>query len=213
MKLLKVAGATSETWQIFIRDSSSTTGAGKTGLVFNTASLTAYYHRDTDTTATAISLVTMTAGTFTSGGFVEIDATNMPGWYQFCPPNAAIAAGAKSCAFLLKGATNMAPVPIEVQLSAVNPDSATAFISSVATVTTVTDLTTTTYGEPGQGAPGVSVSLKDKIGYIYKSWRNHKTTTSSQFTLYADDTTTVDQKAAISDNGTTFDAGEIASGP
>lgn len=116
MKLLRKLGATSEIWQIFIADSSSTTGAGLTGLVFNTSSLVAYYHRDTDTTATAISLVTMTVGTFTSSGFKEIDATNMPGWYQFCPPNAAIASGAKSCAFHLKGATNMAPLPIEVDL-------------------------------------------------------------------------------------------------
>jgi hypothetical protein len=138
-KLEKVAGATSEIWQVFIQDSSSTTGAGLTGLAFNTASLTAYYHRDTDTTATAITLATMTVGTFTSSGFKEIDATNMPGWYQFCPPNAAIASGAKSCAFHLKGATNMAPLPIEVQLTAVNPDSATAFMTSVATVTTVTN--------------------------------------------------------------------------
>lgn len=141
MKLEKLAGATSEIWQIFVRDSSSTTGGGLTGLAFNTASLTAYYHRDTDTTATAIALVTMTVGTFTSSGFKEIDATNMPGWYQFCPPNAAIASGAKSCAFHLKGATNMAPLPIEVQLTAINPDSATAFMTSVATVTTATNLT------------------------------------------------------------------------
>jgi len=131
MKLQKLAGATSEIWQVFIRDSSSTTGAGLTGLAHNTASLTAYYHRDTDTTATAITLVTMTVGTFTSSGFKEIDATNMPGWYQFCPPNAALASGAKSCAFHLKGATNMAPLPIEVQLTAVNPDSATAFITGI----------------------------------------------------------------------------------
>lgn len=131
-KLEKVAGATSEIWQVFIADSSSATGAGLTGVAFNTSGLTAYYHRDTDTTATAITLVTMTAGTFTSSGFVEIDSTHMPGWYQFCPPNAALASGAKSCAFHLKGVTNMAPLPIEVQLTAVNPDSATAFVTSVA---------------------------------------------------------------------------------
>lgn len=116
MKLSRKVGATSEIWQIFIADSSSTTGAGLASLAFNSGSLTAYYHRDTDTTATAISLVTMTVGTFTSSGFKEIDATNMPGWYQFCPPNAALASGAKSCGFHLKGATNMAPLPIEVDL-------------------------------------------------------------------------------------------------
>lgn len=135
MKLVKVAGVTSEIWQLFIRDSSSATGAGLTGLAFGSAGLTAYFHRDTDTTATAISLVTMTVGTFTSSGFAEVDATNMPGVYQFCPPNTVTASGAKSAVVLLKGATNMAPLPIEVQLTAVNVDSATAFMTSVGSVT------------------------------------------------------------------------------
>ena len=116
MKLLRKVGATSQILQVFIQDSSSTTGAGLTGLTDASASLTAYYHRDTDTTATAISLVTMTIGTFTSSGFIEIDATNMPGWYQFCPPNAALASGAVSVGIHLKGAANMAPLPIEIDL-------------------------------------------------------------------------------------------------
>ncbi len=118
MKLIRKVGATSQIFQIFIADSSSSTGAGLTGLTSGSSGLTAYYHRDTDTTATAISLVTMTVGTFTSSGFKEIDSTNMPGWYQFCPPNAALASGAASCGFHLKGATNMAPLPIEVDLDA-----------------------------------------------------------------------------------------------
>jgi hypothetical protein len=116
VKLSRKVGATSQILQIFVADSSSATGAGLTGLVFNSAGLTAYYHRDTDTTATAISLVTMTVGTFTSSGFKEIDAANMPGWYAFCPPDAALAAGASSVGFHLKGATNMAPLPVEVDL-------------------------------------------------------------------------------------------------
>lgn len=116
MKLSRRVGATSQIFQIFIADSSSTTGAGLTGLTNASSGLTAYFHRDTDTTATAISLVTMTVGTFTSSGFKEIDSTNMPGWYQFCPPNTALASGAASVGLHLKGATNMAPLPIEVDL-------------------------------------------------------------------------------------------------
>jgi len=118
MKLARKAGATSQIFQVFIRDSSSTTGAGLTGLAFGTGSLTAYYHRDTDTTATAITLVTMTVGTFTSSGFKEIDATNMPGWYQVCPPNAAFSSGASSVGIMLKGAANMAPCLLEIDLDA-----------------------------------------------------------------------------------------------
>jgi hypothetical protein len=126
MKIIRKAGDTSNILQVFIQDSSSTTGAGLTGLVFNSASLTAYYHKDVDTTATAISLVTMTVGTFTSLGFKEIDATNMPGWYQFCPPDAALSSG-KTVGFHLKGATNMAPLAIEVQLVSVDVQNATSF--------------------------------------------------------------------------------------
>lgn len=136
MKMTLKAGQTSNILQIFIRDSSSTTGGGLTGLVFNSSGLTAYYHRDTDTTATAISLVTMTVGTFTSSGFKEIDASNMPGWYQFCPPNAAVAASAGSCAFHLKGVTNMAPTPFEVQLVAYNPQDGVGLGLSGVTIAT-----------------------------------------------------------------------------
>jgi hypothetical protein len=116
MKLLRDPGVTSEIWQVFIQDASSTEGEGLTGLAHNTSGLTAYYHRNTDGAATAISLVTMTLGTYTSGGFKEIDATHMPGWYQFCPPDAALATGAKSCGFHLQGAANMVPLPIELDM-------------------------------------------------------------------------------------------------
>ena len=117
MKLLRAPGATSQILQIFIADSSSTVGAGLSGLTNATSGLIAYYHRDTDTTATAISLVSMTVGTFTSSGFAEIDATHMKGWYQFCPPNAALASGASSAALHLQGAANMAELPIEIDLA------------------------------------------------------------------------------------------------
>lgn len=166
MKLTKLAGATSEIWQIFIADSSSTVGLGLAGLAVGGTVPTVYYHRDTDTTATAVTLVSMTVGTFTSSGFKEIDGTNMKGWYQFCPPNAAIASGAKSVAFHFAGATNQAALPIEVQLTAVNPDSATAFITSVATVTTVTNQLTAAAIATGvwQDATGGDFTAASSIG-------------------------------------------------
>lgn len=111
-----VKDATSVILDIFVLDSSSTTGAGLTGLVFNSGSLACYYHRNTASSAVQVVLVTMTAGTFTSLGFKEIDATNMPGWYQLCLPNAAFVTGADMVSFHLKGATNMAPFVGTVQL-------------------------------------------------------------------------------------------------
>lgn len=117
-KLSIKAGATSVSINIFIADSSSTTGAGLTGLVFNSSSLVAYYALPA-AAAVAITLATLAAVTsaYSSGGFKEIDATNMPGWYRFDIPNAALASG-RFVAVHLKGATNMAPLPLEIELTA-----------------------------------------------------------------------------------------------
>lgn len=68
-------------------------------------------------------------------------------------------------------------------------------------------------GEPGQGAPPVNPDLATKIDYLYKAWRNRSTQTATTYSLYADDGTTVDQKATVSDDGTTYVKGEIATGP
>lgn len=76
-----------------------------------------------------------------------------------------------------------------------------------------TALATTTYAEPGQGTPAATASLKDKIGYLYKSWRNKKDNDGSTTQLYADDGTTVDQKQTTSESGGTVTKGEWTSGP
>ena len=126
MKKIIKAGATDQTIDIFIQDSASTTGGGKTGLAYNTASLTAYYRKGATGSATAITLATQTVGgAYSSGGFVEIDATNMPGLYRLDLPNAAIDT-AGSVSLMLKGASGMAPLPIELQVIAADLDDATA---------------------------------------------------------------------------------------
>ena len=116
MKLITKKGITSKIIHIFISDSSSTTGAGLTGLVYNSAGLTAYYIRAGDASPTMIPLVDATVGTYTSGGFKEVDATNMPGIYELHPPDACFAAGADQVVIFLKGAANMVPLPLEIQL-------------------------------------------------------------------------------------------------
>lgn len=109
-------GSTSVSILLLIMDSTSTTGAGKTGLAYNTASLTCYGVRPGEA-AVAISLVTQTVtGAWVSGGFVEIDATNLPGVYRLDVPNARLAAGVRSSVVMLKGASGMAPVTLEIDL-------------------------------------------------------------------------------------------------
>lgn len=74
-------------------------------------------------------------------------------------------------------------------------------------------LATETYAEPAQGVPAATASLKDKIGYMYKAWRNKKTQTATQYSLYNDDTTTVDHKATVSETSGTVTMNEVQGGP
>ncbi len=124
MKLSIKVASTSQTVNVFIRDSSSSTGAGLAGLAFNTASLTAYYLLP-KAAAVAITLATQTVtGAWSSGGFKEIDATNAPGWYRLDIPDAALASG-RFVDLHLKGATNMAPCPVEIELTGWDNQNAT----------------------------------------------------------------------------------------
>lgn len=113
-----LAGSTSQDIVIPAFDSSSAVGAKLAGLTFETASLTAYYSRQGAAgAATAISLATKTKGTWATGGFVAVDGTNMPGDYELGVPDAALAAGAAWVKIQLKGAANMVPIDIFIDLA------------------------------------------------------------------------------------------------
>lgn len=121
MKLSLVAGTTSKLLNVFLEDVNATneTDIGLAGVVYNSPGLTARYKREGDASWTNIPLVSATAGTFASGGFCT--PGNAPdGLYEFHPPNAALAAGAKSVLIALFGASGMLPVLIEIELTATN---------------------------------------------------------------------------------------------
>ena len=97
---------------------------------------------------------------------------------------------------------------VQTDIAALNDLSAAQVNAEV-----VDALATDTYAEPGQGAPAATASLAAKINYLYKSWRNKKTQTSTTRSLYNDAGDTVDQKATDSDDSTTFTKGELGTGP
>ena len=116
-KLALKKASTDVSVYLFAQDSSKTTGVGLAGLAYNTASLTAYYVRPLGSAA-QITLATQTVtGAHSDGGFVEVDATNMPGVYRLDLPDAVCATGVNSVVVMLKGATNLAPVLLEIQLT------------------------------------------------------------------------------------------------
>lgn len=122
MKLAIKKATTDVSVYVFIQNSSLTTGAGLTGLVYNSASLVCYYVRPL-AAAAALTLATQTVtGAHSDGGFVEVDATNMPGVYRLDLSDAVCATGVNSVVVMLKGATNMAPVLLEIQLVSYDPN-------------------------------------------------------------------------------------------
>lgn len=124
MKYIVQKGTTNFIAAVFIQDSSQTNGSGLTGLTSSSVGLTCYRARPDDGNAggVVISLSAGTRGTWSSGGFVEKDNANLNGVYELGIPNAALAVGTLTvgtpayCVIMLKGAANMAPCVMEIEL-------------------------------------------------------------------------------------------------
>lgn len=110
-----VKDSTSVVIPILIR---SATGAGKTGLTFETAGLKARYCRVDQGNADCATdtLATMTRGTWASGGFVEGDATDAAGIYWHGVPNAVVATGADIVEIYISGAADTVPTKKTIEL-------------------------------------------------------------------------------------------------
>ncbi|QKD16786.1 hypothetical protein HGP13_17865 [Mesorhizobium sp. NZP2077] len=172
-------GATSQSVYFDVLDSTSTTGGRKTGLAFNTSSLVAYYVRNQGT-ATAITLATLAAANtaWSSGGFKEVDATNMPGIYRLDVPDAAFATGAgDDVVIVLKGATGMVQASVDVQLVAWDPqDSVRAGLTALpnAAAEAAGGLYTR-----GTGAGQINQDANGRVDANAKAWAGTATTLTS----------------------------------
>ncbi len=101
-------GSTSQSIELYL---------GVTGLTASTSGLTARYNR-TRTASVSIPLVARTiAQAWTSGGFAEVDAANMPGVYRLDLPDAALAAGADDVTIVVRGASGTNGAVMTVKLS------------------------------------------------------------------------------------------------
>lgn len=92
--------------------------------------------------------------------------------------------------------------------SAPGPITAAAVNAQMADV-----MNTDTHAQPAQGAPAAVVSFEYMLTYLYKTARNRITSDDSEIKIYNDDAVTVDHKHAHSDDETTYDRSEAASGP
>ena len=116
---------TSRSEYVFIQNSSSTTGAGLTGLTYLSAGMSATYVVERGTPG-SLSFASLTNANdpWVSGGFIEVSAALLPGVYRYDVPNVVFQTADKAV-LMIKGATNMAPVVLEYQIVAFNPDDST----------------------------------------------------------------------------------------
>jgi hypothetical protein len=126
-------GSTSQSIELYL---------GATGLTASTAGLSARYNR-TRTASVSIPLVARTiAQAWTSGGFAEVDATNMPGVYRLDIPDAALAAGADDVTIVVRGASGTNGAVMTVKLSS-------GGLTSAQTASAVLDAVGTSYATAG----------------------------------------------------------------
>lgn len=125
MKRKFKGGLTSLSLPVVVYDTTSTTGAGLGGLTHATSGLVLEYRRAGQSSWTSVTLVSKTLGTYVSGGIVA--SGSRAGRYEVDIPDAAIAAGVRMVEICLRGAANMHPVDIEIELDAVDYQDAAAF--------------------------------------------------------------------------------------
>jgi hypothetical protein len=153
-----LAGATSQS--ILVDLYILATGAPQTALVYNSTSLTAYYSfAGASATATAITLATLATPTtaWSSGGFIKLDDTNMPGAYRFDIPNAAIAsAKGREVIVTFTGFSGMATRHIKIELTGWdNQDAVHGGLSALPNTACTTNASLLT---SGTGTDQISVS-------------------------------------------------------
>lgn len=131
MKFLKNLGWAEPKCRVFIMDSTSTTGAGKTGLTTASSGLAVSTITDNESTVTEYTVAASNLETITTIGtwaapstnkcrFKEIDSSKLAGWYEL--QFAAARANVSNSTLLqgnIYGATGMAPVAFEIQLEPV----------------------------------------------------------------------------------------------
>lgn len=181
MKRKMAAGSTSVMLPIFALSQSAGDGTGLGSIVYNTSGLVGEYRRKGQSSWTTITLQAGTLGTYSAGGWVADGS--LTGAYEVGIPDAAFAAGVDWVMIRYRGAANMLPVQIEIELDAVNYQDAAAFglsrldvaIGSRSTyagadttgvVTLLSRLTATRAGYLDNLATGFELNMSQTIGTV-----------------------------------------------
>ena len=177
-------GIGNQTVYLKLLDSTSTTGAGKTGLTGADVTCYAMPFRTAPQQVSTTGTTTGIGGAYSSGQFVEADATNMPGIYRYDVPNTPLDVfGAGQYGILTFTAAGTVPVDVEWQLDDMS--------------------------EP-TGIPASNVPMETKINMIYTLLTNTVTQEAGQAQILASDDTTPIGTSTTSDAAGTFTRGRFS---
>jgi len=188
-------GSTSQSIELYL---------GATGLTASTAGLSARYNR-TRTASVAITLVARTiAQAWTSGGFAEVDSTNMPGVYRLDLPDAALAAGADDVTIVVRGASGTNGAVMTVKLSS-------GGLTSAQTASAVWDALTndhTTHGTFGWNVLRADQDSKEGLVTLHQSGGVSRV--DADIHAIANDTDAATElKGALLHNGTDYISADL----
>lgn len=115
MKISRAVGTASEILNVFVQNATVSTGAGLANIVASSVNFT-WLRNDQATFSSGTCSSGGTIGTYNVSMFTQVSSTSSLGWYQFGVPNGIFTSGS-SALLHLYGAPNMAPVPIEIELT------------------------------------------------------------------------------------------------
>ena len=188
-------GSTSQSIELYL---------GATGLTASTAGLSARYNR-TRTASVSIPLVARTiAQAWTSGGFAEVDATNMPGVYRLDIPDAALAAGADDVTIVVRGASGTNGAVMTVKLSS-------GGLTEVQTASAVWDAATASYTDNGSfGLNVLRADQQNKAGNVtLHSSGNVNRVDADVHAIANDADAATELKGALLHNGTDYISADL----
>lgn len=188
-------GSTSQSIELYL---------GVTGLTASTSGLSARYNR-TRTASVSIPLVARTiAQAWTSGGFAEVDATNMPGVYRIDLPDAALAAGADDVTIVVRGASGTNGAVMTIKLSS-------GGLTSAQTASAVWDAATASYTSNGTfGLVVLRSDQQNKVGDVTLASSGGTNRVDADIHAIVNDTAAATElKGALLHNGTDYISADL----
>jgi len=119
MKISRQVGTASEIVNVFIQNATVSTGVGLANVSASSVNFSWCRNNQAAISSGTCSSNTV-LGTYSTAALTQLSSTSSLGWYQFGAPNGVFVSGGSAVLHLYGGPAAMAPVPMEIELTATN---------------------------------------------------------------------------------------------